>query len=271
MNSKLYFCSALLALGLAVSAQDCVSAQPALVSAAEPVLMAEATVNGFPVIVDFRTFYHDKRQQIRDELKKCDPNGPEPAEDSLTVWATDAMPTALSYSRDDGAWSQDIRPEKHRFVIPSQPVGRHGYNLRFTFVTGKGEHYAYMYFRPNVEPGQGAVLDVDAQDVEGMTCSRQITIQLSKQLMQCSPNLLSGKAKAIYEEKEYTVSPQGSFRVTVPFEPPQVLEVHYKLPHTHTLNIYKQNFAVTPESSDTVIVDMMDVADGCEGGCGEAH
>ena len=175
MNGKIFFCSALLASGLVLSVQAPANAQTAGGSGSAPVLVAEAAAGESSLVIDFNTFYREKYKEIEKEFTKFSPQE-KPAADSLKVWTKDAMPDSVNYSRDEGPWSKDIYASGHKFVIPGQPSGRHGYNLRFTFVTGKGPSYAYMYFRPTMEPGKSAVLDLDAQDVKGMTRSKEITV-----------------------------------------------------------------------------------------------
>ena len=270
MTGHTLFCYALLASSLILSVQVPISAQAADSTDTAPVLIAAAVPAKSSLVIDFNTFYGDKYKEIEKEFTKFSPQE-KPSPDSLKVWTQDAMPDSVNYSRDEGPWSKDIYASNRKFIIPDQPAGLHGYSLRFTFISGKGPSYAYMYFRPTIDPGKNALLDLDAQDVKGMTRGKDITVQLSQKLMECNPFLLSGQCRAHYEEKEYPVDSQGRFRIKVPFEPPQTLEIHYKTPNKHTLNIYKQNFAVTPESSDTVVVDMTDVADGCDGSCGHMH
>ncbi|MDO5295178.1 MAG: hypothetical protein Q4F00_00845 [bacterium] len=261
MFRKHLICASLLISGLFLPVQHPLCAQPSGASPAAPSLMASASAERCPIVVDFSNFYRDTYKQTEKDYIRFNPNETRPSADSLEAWTKEAMPTALSYSRDGGPWSQDIYSAKQQFIIPDQPAGQHGYSLRLTFMSGKGPSYAYTYFKPILGADKKTVLALDGQAVKGMKRSKEITVQLSQKLMQGNPHLLSGQTVAVYEEKEYPVNTQGSFRLTVPFEPPQTLEIHYKSPQNYTLNIYKRDFAVTPQSSSTVVVDMMDVAD----------
>lgn len=265
MRLQLLSIMALAALALAASAPVSASPAPANTTplmvaqtqASDATLVAANNAQKAKVVVDFSTFYRETFNANLGSYINANPLEQQHGAESARVWTEDQMPESLRYSRDGGAWSADIERDGNRFEIPDQPCGSHKYWLRATFASGKGIYCMYTKFTPTLKNDETAKLEVSKKSLQSWQKSKKITFKLCDRLRECNPGFVTGTAKAIIDDQEYTVGTNGQFTANVEFMPAQTLQVDFKGKEGKfncSMSAFLRDFEATPLSPNFVVI-----------------
>ena len=227
-------------------------------------LLAATNAQGATVIVDFSTFYREKFNSNLGAYINANPLEQQHGAETARVWTEEQMPSALQYSRDGGAWSEELPREGNRFIIPHQPSGFHSYTFKITSATGKGIYYSYTNFKPTLKDGEKASLEVSKQSFHNWKSSKKITFKICAALQELNPRLVTGNAKAIIDDQEYAIGKNGRFTADIEFAPAQTLLITIRnnvKGQEGGLDAEFRDFEASPQTPDLLVIQRNNIYD----------
>ncbi len=219
---------------------------------------SDSAIQTTSLVVDM----HALRSQLYEEnyqvyLDNCTDSEKKNAKDMAEGWTMKQMPLELSFSRDGGAWSEPYEVQDSSVCIPDQPLGKHTYDVRYTYSSGVCTYYAYATYKDVVVSPNSSWIHVDRDDKEQWQWNKTITFELSPALLASHPSLIK-EYSATIDTISYHINDDGTIEVKCEFQEPRDLNIDFHsegetLDSPPDLRITLPNFYIGPKTNKFII------------------
>ncbi len=219
---------------------------------------SDSAIQTTALVVDMHTL----RDQLYEEnykicLNNCTDSEKKNAKDMAEDWTMKQIPLELSFSRDGGAWSEPFEVQDSSVCIPDQPLGKHTYDVRYTYSTGLKTYYAYTTYKDVIVSPNSSWIHVDKNDGEQWQWNKTIIFELTPELLASHPSLIK-EYSATIDTISYHINENGTIEVKCDFQEPRDLDIDFHsegttLDSPPDLRVTIPKFYIEPSTSRFII------------------